>query len=475
MVQKSPDNSLAHQPSFLQSLICCIGILVLISAGLFVFALSLHVVMLLAIIWVAAHAHSVGYSFPDIRRMMNEGIFSALPAVYIFILIGMVIASFMQSGTVASLIYYGLELLSPALFLVAGLLLCSFMSLATGTAWGTAGTIGVVLMGIGAAMQIPLPLVAGMVVAGATFGDKLSPVSDTTNLAAMSAGTDLYRHIRSMLYTTGPTYLLVLVILGFIGQEYADTSVPDQDILAVQTALSGAFDLNPLLTLSPLLVLLGMGVLRFSPEVTMIASIFCAVVVAIAVQDVRFVTAMNALWSNSPGTTGDDNLDTMLGRGGMLSMAWTLLLSLMALAMGGILSASGFLRVLLQRSIARLKNVTALVAATIASGIAGNCAMGEAYISIILNCQLFRQSYDRHKIDKAVLSRSVEEGATLSTGLIPWTTAGAFYAVTLGVPTLEYAPYAFLNYLNPFVSVAMASVGWGLFRIGSRKDGELVD
>lgn len=444
------------------------GILLLISTGLFILGLSLHVIMLLAIIWVALNAHILGYSFEVIRRMMNEGIFSALPAIYIFILIGMVIASFMQSGTVASLIYYGLELLSPSLFLVVGLLMCSFMSVATGTSWGTAGTIGVVLMGIGATMHIPLPLVAGMVVAGATFGDKLSPVSDTTNLAAMSAGTGLYRHIRSMLYTTAPTYLLSLVILGFLGWQYAGASVPGQDIRQVQIALSGAFELNPVLTLSPLLVLLGMGMLRLSPEVTMLASVFCAVAVAVFVQDVSFISAMNALWINSPGNTGDADLDAMLGRGGMLSMAWTLFLSLMALAMGGILSASGFLRVLLQQSITRLKNITALIAATIASGIAGNLAMGEAYISIILNCQLFRQSYETQNIDKAVLSRSVEEGATLSTGLIPWTTAGAFYAVTLGVPTLEYAPFAFLNYLNPLVSVAMASLGWGLFRRGSR-------
>jgi len=425
--------------------------------------------MLLAIIWVALHAHAVGYSFEDIRRMMNDGISSALPAIYIFILIGMVIASFMQSGTVASLIYYGLELLSPSLFLVVGLIMCSLMSVATGTSWGTAGTIGVVLMGIGAAMHIPLPLVAGMVVAGATFGDKLSPVSDTTNLAAMSAGTDLYRHIRSMLYTTVPTYVLSIMILGYLGLQYSGGHVPEQDITQVQMALSGAFELNPLLTLSPLLVLLGMGVLRFSPEVTMITSIFTAVAVAILVQDVSFVAAMNALWNNSPGTTGDAKLDLMLGRGGMLSMAWTLFLSLMALAMGGILSTSGFLRVLLQRSISRLKSITALVAATIASGIAGNLAMGEAYISIILNCQLFNQAYEDQKLDKAVLSRSVEEGATLSTGLIPWTTAGAFYAVTLGVPTLEYAPYAFLNYLNPLVSVVIASLGWGLFRGTSRR------
>lgn len=341
---------------------------------------------------------TLGHHFVEIRLMMNGGISKALPAIYIFMLIGMVIASYMQSGTIASLIYYGLNLLTPGIFLAAGFVLSSLMSVATGTSWGTAGTIGVVLVGIGGAMGIPLPLVVGMIVSGATFGDKLSPISDTTNLAAMSADTQLYRHIGSMLYTT---------------------------------------------TLAIAILYQGQGV----------------------------VEALNSLWSNPRGTTGIENIDDLLGRGGITSMSWTLMLSLMALALGGILHGAGFLQTLLQGLISKLKRTTALIASTIGAGFVGNMAMGEAYITIILNTQLFKGAYAQKGLDAAVLSRSVEEGATMTTGLIPWTTAGAFYAATLGVSALEYAPYAFFNYLNPLVSVVMASLGVGL--LGSRISGKV--
>ncbi len=451
-------------PTLLQAILCFGGNFLMISSGLFIFAISLHIVMFFCLIWTALHAWWLGYDFTAIRGMMNTGISNALPAIYIFILIGMVIAAFMQSGTVAALIYHGLNLLSPSLFLAAGLILCSLMSVATGTSWGTAGTLGVVLMGIGSAMEIPLPLVAGMVVAGATFGDKLSPISDTTNLAAMSANTNLYRHIGSMLYTTVPAFVLSLLIFTALGLRFADNALPEAAIAQMQDALAGQYSLSLAATLLPLLVMLVMSLRRLPPEISMTASILSAVAVAVLYQDRSLVEVLNSLWSNSPGTTGIESLDSLLGRGGITSMSWTLLLSLLALALGGILFNAGFLQALLEGIIARVQRTASLIATTIGAGIVGNMGMGEAYISIILNCQLFRKAYEARGLDNAVLSRSVEEGSTMSTGLIPWTTAGAFYASTLGVPVLDYAPYAFLNYLNPIISIAMASVGIGLLR-----------
>ncbi len=451
-------------PTLLQALVCFAGVFLLISLGMFVFAISIHAVIFLALIWVCMQVRWLGYSFLDIRGMMDDGIIKALPAIYIFLLIGMVIASFMQSGTIASLLYYGLDLLSPGTFLAAGLVLCSFMSVATGTSWGTVGTIGVVLIGIGEAMSIPLPLVAGMIISGATFGDKLSPISDTTNLAAMSAGTSLYRHIGSMLYTTIPTLLIVLVIFIMIGEHYSDNALPRAHIDEIRAALAGAYQLNGWVTLLPLLLMFGLSIKRYAAEVSMSCSIVLAMLIAIAYQGRDGVDVLNALWVNSPGTTGIENIDDLLGRGGLFSMAWTLLLSIMALALGGIMHHAGFLQVLLTHVIARIQRVSTLIATTILSGLIGNIAMGEAYISIILNCQLFKSAYLERKVDRAVLSRSVEEGATLTTGLIPWTTAGTFYVATLGIPTLDYAPYALLNLLNPFVSIAMAIVGIGLLQ-----------
>lgn len=454
----------ANKPGAAHAALCFSVNLLIIAAGLFVLDVSLHVLLFICLIWTAVNARLLGHGYPAIRHMMSTGISQALPAIYIFLLIGLVIAAFMQSGTVASLIYHGLNLLSPAWFLAAGLVLCSLMSVATGTSWGTVGTLGVVLIGIGAAMGIPLPLVAGMVVCGATFGDKLSPVSDTTNLAAMSAGTNLFRHIGSMLYTTVPTFVLTLLIFIVLGWRFADNTLPQAEIAGIQLALAGSYRLDLLLTLSPLLVLLVLSLRRFSAEVAMSASIVVAVLVAILYQGQPAVAVLNSLWSNSAGTTGVASLDDLLGRGGMLSMSWTLLLSLMALALGGILFGAGFLQSLLEGIIARVRGTTQLIATTLGAGVIGNMGMGEAYISIILNCQLFRKAYEAKALDNAVLSRTVEEGSTMTTGLIPWTTAGAFYAATLGVPVLEYLPYAFLNYLNPLISIAMAAMGIGLLR-----------
>lgn len=453
-------------PSVTHSVICFAGNLVMISLGLFVFEISLHILLFLCLVWTAGHTRLLGHDFVQIRAMMNAGIASALPAIYIFMLIGLVIASFMQSGTVAALIHYGLDLLTPSWFLAAGLVLCSIMSVATGTSWGTAGTLGVVLIGIGGAMGIPLPLVAGMIVCGATFGDKLSPVSDTTNLAAMSANTSLFRHIGSMLYTTTPAFLVSLMIFIVLGWSYADNTLPVADIEAIKQALASTYRLNLLITLLPLLVMLTLSLRRYPAEVAMTASIFTAVMVAMFYQAQSPVAVLNSLWSNVPGTTGIASLDELLGRGGLLSMSWTLLLSLMALALGGMLFRAGFLQALLEGLIARVKSTLGLVASTIGAGIMGimgNMAMGEAYITIILNSQLFRRAYEEKGLDNAVLSRSVEEGSTMSTGLIPWTTAGAFYAATLGVPVLEYLPYAFLNYLNPLIGILFAGLGIGLF------------
>lgn len=451
-------------PSFGHAAICFGGVFALISIGMFAYAISIHVILFLALIWVSLQARWLGYSFTAIRHMMDDGIIKALPAIYIFLLIGMVIASFMQSGTIASLLYYGIDLLNPTIFLSAGFVLCSLMSVATGTSWGTVGTIGVVLIGIGDAIGIPLPLVAGMIVSGATFGDKLSPISDTTNLAAMSAGTQLYRHIGSMLYTTVPTFIVVFGIYSVWGWEYGGKELPIAHIEEIRTALADAYQLNLWITILPFLLMFGLSIKRYAAEVSMTWSIVLAMLIAVLYQGKDGIEVANALWMNSAGTTGIANIDELLGRGGVYSMAWTLLLSILALALGGILHHAGFLRVLLENVIARIQRVSTLIAATIASGLIGNMTLGEAYISIILNCQLLKRAFEEKKLDRAVLSRSVEEGSTLTAGLIPWTTAGTFYLATLGIPVLEYAPYALLNLLNPIISIAMAMMGIGLLR-----------
>ncbi|MCH2356701.1 MAG: hypothetical protein MK319_08555, partial [Pseudomonadales bacterium] len=225
-----PDTTSPSTPSPTQAILCFGVVIAIIAIGLFAFGIDLHSLMFLCLIWATLNARLLGHTSAGIRQLMSSAISRALPAIYIFILIGMVIASFMHSGTIATLMYFGLDWLAPGSFLAVGMLLCALMSMATGTAWGTAGTLGVVFIGIGGTMGIPLPIVAGMVVCGATIGDKMSPISDPTNLAAMSADTDLYRHIYSMLFTTAPSFLLALIIFSIIGLGYGDSSYVGDEI-----------------------------------------------------------------------------------------------------------------------------------------------------------------------------------------------------------------------------------------------------
>ena len=449
-------------PSFAQSLLCFSAVVAVIAIGLFTMNIDLHVLVFVCLIWVGANIRYLGLPYSEIRILMGQAIHRALPAIYIFMLIGMVISSFMHSGTIATLMHYGLTWLTPGLFLPIGMMLCALMSVATGTSWGTVGTLGVVFVGIGDTLGIPLPFVVGMVVSGATFGDKMSPISDTTNLAAMSAETNLYRHIYGMLFTTVPSFTIALVLFTIIGTRYGGIELGGTQIEIIREALSDKYRLAPLITLLPIVLLATLSIRRVSAEVAMSASIVLAVFIAITYQQSETSQVLNALWANTRGTTGIEDLDSLLGRGGIFSMAWTLILAILALALGGLMHGAGFLRVLLSGLIASVQRVGSLVATTILSGLIGNMAMGEAYISIILNCQLFQLKYSEQGLDPAVLSRTVEEGSTLTTGLIPWTTAGAFYSATLGISALEYAPYAFFNYLNAVVAVTMASMGLGL-------------
>jgi NhaC family Na+:H+ antiporter len=452
-----------QEPGFLQSALCFGGVIVIVIAGLLWLEISLHSLLLIALVWVAGHSAGLGFSFPAIKTAMISGIEKGLGAIFIFFLIGVLIAAMIESGTIGGLIYYGVDILHPSIFLPAGLVLCSLMSLATGTAWGTIGTIGVVLMGLGDALGIPLPLVAGMVVSGASFGDKMSPVSDTTNLAAMSAGTDLYSHIKSMLYTTVPTYVICLIIFTAIGLNYSGQTLSAQELIDLKQHIAIEFSIGPL-TLLPLIVLLALSLKRAPAEVSMLGSVAVAVVLAVAVQDRSVSAVLNSLHSGYTANTGLERLDVILTRGGIQSMMWTMSLALLALSLGGLLDRAGFVRVLMSGLLLRIKRTASLMAATIGAGIVANMSMGEAYLSIIFGGQIFKKSYEEHNLEKHMLSRTLEEGATLSTTLIPWTTSGAFVTGVLAMSPLEFAPWAFFNYINPLLSIALAYMGFGIFR-----------
>ena len=452
-----------QEPGFLQSLVCFGGVILIVIAGLLWLSISLHSLLLIALVWVAGHSTFLGFHFQEIKSAMIAGIEKGLGAIFIFFLIGVLIAALIEGGTIGGLIYYGVDLLHPTIFLPAGLVLCSLMSLATGTAWGTIGTIGVVLMGLGGALGMPLPLVAGMVVSGASFGDKMSPVSDTTNLAAMSADTDLYSHIKSMMYTTVPTYVICLILFTFVGLSYSGQTLSAQELLELKQHLAIEFAISPL-TLLPLIVLLVLSIRRTPAEASMLGSVATAVVLAVAMQDRTATEVLNSLHTGYVADTGLERLDVLLSRGGIVSMMWTMSLALLALSLGGILDRAGFVRILLSGLLKRIKRSASLIATTIGAGVVSNMSMGEAYLSIIFGGQIFKDSYEEDNLEKHMLSRCLEEGATLSTSLIPWTTSGAFITGVLAMSPLEYAPWAFFNYVNPLLSIILAYMGFGIFR-----------
>jgi NhaC family Na+:H+ antiporter len=302
-----------------------------------------------------------------------------------------------------------------------------------------------------------------MVVSGASFGDKMSPVSDTTNLAAMSADTDLYSHIKSMMYTTVPTYVICLILFTLVGLHYSGQTLSASELIELKQHLAIEFSINPL-TLLPLIVLLVLSIKRTPAEASMLASVATAVVLAVAMQDRTVTEVLNSLHVGYIADTGLDRLDALLSRGGIESMMWTMSLALLALSLGGILDRAGFVRVLLSGLLRRIKRSASLMATTIGAGIVANMSMGEAYLSIIFGGQIFKDSYEEDNLEKHMLSRCLEEGATLSTPLIPWTTSGAFITGVIGMSPLEYAPWAFFNYINPLLSIALAYMGFGIFR-----------
>ena len=450
-------------PSFWHAVICFFGILAIIVAGVVVYRISIHILLMLSIIWTCLHTYSLGYRFPEIKKMMSDGISNALGAAYVFILIGIVVASFLESGTIAGIVYYGLDLVHPAVLLPMGLILCSFMSVCVGTMVGTVATVGVILIGIGAAMGVPLPIVAGMVIAGASFGDKMSPVSDTTNMAALSTGTDLYTHIKSMLYTTIPTYIICLILFTVIGLQYADQALSTDGIVAFKAAIDEHFIVS-FWGFIPIIVLFGLSFKRVPAEPTMIIASAVAVLIALVQQGHDFVSILGSLQSGYSAETGNVDLDRLLNRGGILGMMSTLAIALFAMALGGLLDKAGYLHAMLDGILNHLKNVVQLLAATMLTGIVASIATGQSYISIVLTAQLFKNKYEEMGLRRRMLSRTIEESTTLITPLMPWSLGGAFYSGAMGVAVFDYAPWAFLNYLNFIVALAMAGLGLAIFR-----------
>lgn len=400
-----------------------------------------------------------GYKWSYLQSAMINKISSSMEAVLIFITVGMLVAMWISGGIVQAMIYYGLKILSPQIFLVASCLLCAIVAIATGSSWTTAGTIGVALMGIGVTMGISAPMVAGSIISGAYLGDKMSPLSDTTNLAPAMAGAKLFDHIGHMVWTVTPSLIISLVIYFILGLGVDTSSATTADIEALQQVLKDNFNLNPLLFIAPAAVII-MAIKKLPALASifigaMIGMIFVPIFQGGSLAD----AACYELYAGYVSETGNAFVDDLLTRGGIESMFYSTSLCLIALAFAGVLEGSGMLTVLCQKLLRIAKTNGLLIMLTLFTCILVNLLCADQYISIVLPGAMYKEEFENRRLKAKNLSRCLEDAGTLSSPLIPWTTCSAYMQGALGVSTIAYAPFAFLNWICPIVSMFYGFTG----------------
>ncbi len=470
-------------PSLTDALIPLASLVAMLSLSVYIYgadssAGANQIALLLAAAVASIIAVRNGHAWIDIQRAAVGAIGTAMVAILILFCVGALIGTWMLAGTVPAMIYYGLKLLNPDIFYAVTCLICAVASLSTGSSWTTAATLGIGLMGVAHGLGLSPAITAGAIVSGAYFGDKMSPLSDTTNLAPAVVGTDLFSHVRHMVYTTTPSFLLALALYAGIGL-FGLAPAGELRGIETQAALSAAFALSPL-ALLPLAVVLGLAWLRFPPLPTILLGALLG-----GVQSVLLQPQLVAAFANAPelpyglallkgvwtalatgyeSATGNEALDKLLSRGGMASMMNTVWLIICALTFGGVLEKAGLLERLIRTTLAAAKSTGSLVAAVATTCIGTNIVAADQYIAIVLPGRMFQMEFRKRGLHAKNLSRALEDAGTLTSPLVPWNTCGAYMAAALAVPTLAYLPFAFFNLINPLVSIGYGFAGITMVR-----------
>ncbi len=426
-------------------------------------------------------AISLGVKWTAIRDSMVKSISSAMPSILILLMIGALAGTWLLSGVVPTLIYYGLKVFHPKIFLFATVIITGMVSLATGSSWSTVATIGIALVGVGQALGISEGVVAGAVISGAYFGDKMSPLSDTTNLAPAMAGTDLFTHIRYMTITTVPAMVLTLIIFLIIGFTYSFDATPGGIDLVLES-IESKFRVTPWLMLVPAFLIF-IIVKKVPPLPALLAGSLMGGIFAIIFQPqlirevalgldpsttslfkASYLSVMQSIFGDIAITTSNEMVNELLSSTGMAGMLNTIWLILSAMVFGGAMESAGLL-VKITHSVIKLAQSTgSLVATTIATSIFFNITASDQYIAIVVPGRMFAKTYKERGLKPEVLSRSLEDGGTITSVLIPWNTCGATQSRVLGVPTMEYVPYAFFNFLSPMFSILFAYLNYKIRR-----------
>jgi NhaC family Na+:H+ antiporter len=405
----------------------------------------------------------------QMKQKILQTILSAMEAILILFLIGALSGAWMISGIIPMMIYYGVEIMHPSFLLVASLVICSIVSLATGSSWSTIATIGVAIIGVGNAFGLNPGLVAGAIISGAYFGDKMSPLSDTTNLAPAVAGTDLFTHIRYMVYTTGPTWILTFIIFALIGifQQGQVTAV-DTDYL--REGIASHFNTSPFLLLVPILLIL--IIIKKVPAIpAMIAGIGLGILFALLFQSrlleqmistgdfsTKYQILIQSVFGEMSVHTGLPEVDDLLSTTGMIGMLNTIFLILAALTFGGMMDACGCLKRITETLISLVSNRTSLIGSTLLTCIVFNITACDQYLSIVIPGKMLQKLYQEKGYKPEVLSRVLEDSGTVTSVLVPWNSCGATQAKVLGVATLDYLPYCFFNLLSPLVNLTITAL-----------------
>jgi NhaC family Na+:H+ antiporter len=411
------------------------------------------------------------HPWKEIQDGIVGGITLAMAAILILMIVGTMIGTWILGGVVPSMIFYGLKVLYPQIFLVATLIICSIVSLGTGSSWSTAGTVGVALVGVGHGLGIPVAMVAGAIISGAYFGDKMSPLSDTTNLAPAVAGTDLFSHIRHMVYTVTPSYILAIVLYGLIGTRFTSGDLDTNNIDLIMTTLKANFRIHWLMLIPPLLVIV-MVVMKIPPLPALLGGTILGGLYACFGQGSGVAETFQAAYAGFVSNSGVPMVDDLLSRGGLISMMETVALIICALSFGGIMEKTGMLETMAAALLKRVKRTGSLVTVTILSCIGMNIIASDQYIAIVIPGRMYKNAFDKKGLHPKNLSRCLEDSATLTSPLVPWNSCGAFMYATLGVSPLLYLPYAFLNLANPLVSIFYGYTGITMEKVDSSKKKE---
>ena len=476
------------RPSLLQALIPIICLIFMLSLNVFIYGEDTlsganQIALLLSAAIAGIIAIRLKLTWSAILSQIVTSIGSAMPSILILLLIGSLAGTWMISGVVPAMIYYGLKIIHPSIFLFAAVVTCSIVSLATGSAWSTVATVGVALLGIGQALGFPVGLVAGAIISGAYFGDKMSPLSDTTNLAPAMAGTDLFTHIRYMMITTVPSMTLTLIIflvIGFVANFENDGA----NVQAVLEQIQLNFFISPVLLIVPVLLIL--VIIKKMPPLpailfgVLLGGLFAVIFQPGIIRNVAgdshgflmgsYIAVMQSMFGEISIMTENDIVNELLTTTGMAGMLDTIWLILVAMVFGGVMESAGLLMRISEAIIRWAHSTGSLVTSTVVTSIFFNITASDQYIAIVVPGRMYAKTYRERGYKPELLSRTLEDGGTVTSVLIPWNTCGATQSRVLGVSTFTYLPYCFFNIISPFMTIFIASINYRIRRIGKEED-----